>query len=402
MSRPLPLAGITVVSLEQAVAAPFATRQLADLGARVIKVERASGDFARDYDTKVRSMASYFVWLNRGKESIVLDLKSEQGLEILRELILRADVLVQNLAPGAIERLGMGAEDALALNPRLIHASISGYGRGGSYEQKKAYDLLVQCEAGLLSVTGGPQSPAKVGVSIADISAGMYTYSGILTALLHRTNTGRGDVIEVSMLEALGEWMSQPYFYAEYGGAAPPRSGAQHASIAPYGPFTVADGTVFFGIQNEREWANFCEMVLRTPELLTDDRFRNNAGRVDNRPAMHDAIDQVLGALPTSEVLKRLDRAGIANAQLRTVQEFSAHPQLAERDRWRDVDSPVGPLRSLLPPVNSRETGVSMGRVPGIGDNTDAIIAELGLNTRNQLPAPPPAGQSSPAEPATQ
>jgi itaconate CoA-transferase len=375
----LPLAGITVISLEQAVAAPFATRQLADLGARVIKVERDTGDFARGYDTKVHGMASYFVWLNRSKESIVLDLKSDEGMAVLRKLVSTADVLVQNLAPGAIERLGLGPDEALALNPRLIHASISGYGRGGSYEQKKAYDLLVQCEAGLLSVTGTPDSPAKVGVSIADISAGMYTYSGILTSLLQRATTGRGDVLEISMLEALGEWMAQPYFYAQYGGAPPARSGAQHASIAPYGPFGAADGTVFFGIQNEREWAKFCAGVLQQPGLAQDARFAGNALRVDNRPALHEAINAVLGTLPAAAVLSRLDAAGIANAQLRDMHEFSAHPQLAERNRWRDVDSPVGPLRSLLPPVTSRETDVRMDPVPEIGEHTEKILAELGL-----------------------
>jgi crotonobetainyl-CoA:carnitine CoA-transferase CaiB-like acyl-CoA transferase len=379
MTRRLPLQGITVVSLEQAVAAPFTTRQLADLGARVIKIERAAGDFARGYDTKVRGMASYFVWLNRGKESVVLDLKSDRGGQALRELIGRADVLVQNLAPGAIERLGFGPDDALALNPRLIHASISGYGRGGSYEHKKAYDLLVQCEAGLLSVTGTPDDPAKVGVSIADICAGMYAYTGILTALLNRGVTGEGDVVEVSMLEALGEWMSQPYFYAEYGGAPPPRGGAQHASIAPYGPFPVADGTVFFGIQNDREWDIFCRTVLRTPELSDDPRFRGNANRVDHRPALHEAIDAVLHTLTAAETLARLDEAGIANARLRTMNEFSAHPQLADRDRWQDVDSPVGPLRSLIPPVTSRATGFRMGPVPDVGEHTEAVLAELGL-----------------------
>ncbi|MDN4644217.1 CaiB/BaiF CoA transferase family protein [Arthrobacter sp. PsM3] len=376
----LPLEGITVVSLEQAVAAPFATRQLADLGARVIKVERDTGDFARGYDTKVHGMASYFVWLNRSKESIVLDLKSAGGIAVLRELVSRADVLVQNLAPGAVERLGLGPDEALALNPRLIHASISGYGRGGSYEQKKAYDLLVQCEAGLLSVTGTPDSPAKVGISIADISAGMYTFSGILTSLLQRATTGRGDVLEISMLEALGEWMAQPYFYAQYGGAPPIRSGAEHASIAPYGPFGANDGTVFFGIQNEREWAKFCEEVLRQPGLALDVRFAGNALRVDNRPALHDSIDAVLGGLPAAEVLSRLDAAGIANAQLRDMHEFADHPQLAERNRWRDVESPVGPLRSLLPPVTSRETDVRMDPVPGIGQHTEKILAELGLD----------------------
>jgi crotonobetainyl-CoA:carnitine CoA-transferase CaiB-like acyl-CoA transferase len=378
MSR-LPLAGITVVSLEQAVAAPFATRQLADLGARVIKVERDTGDFARGYDRKVKGMSSYFVWLNRGKESIVLDLKSEDGMRALKELVSRADVLVQNLAPGAVERLGLGPDDALALNPRLIHTSISGYGRGGSYEQKKAYDLLVQCEAGLLSVTGTEESPAKVGVSIADICAGMYAYSGILTSLLQRTSTGKGDVLEVSMLEALGEWMGQPYFYAEYGGVQQPRSGAEHATIAPYGPFPAADGTVFFGIQNEREWAIFCSDVLRLPDLAQDDRFAGNALRVDNRPALHATINDALSSLPASQILARLDAANIANAQLRNMHEFSSHPQLLERNRWRNVESPVGPLRALIPPVTSRETAVRMDPVPELGQHTATILAELGL-----------------------
>ena len=377
MSAALPLAGLLVVSLEQAVAAPFATRQLADLGARVIKIERAAGDFARGYDTTVRGMSSYFVWLNRGKESVVLDLKSEQGVALMRTLVGRADVFVQNLAPGAVERLGLGAEDALALNPRLVHTSISGYGRGGGYEQKKAYDLLVQCETGLLSVTGTEEAPAKVGISVADVAAGMYAYSGILAALLHRATTGLGDVLEVSMLEALGEWLSQPYFFAEYGGAPPARHGAQHASIAPYGPFPTSDGTVFFGVQNEREWASFCTVVLRQPALADDPRFAGNTQRVRNRPGLHAAIAAVLGELSAAEATARLDAASVANARLRTMADFSAHPQLADRDRWRDVDSPVGPLRSLLPPVSSRETTVAMGPVPGLGQHTDAVLAEF-------------------------
>ncbi|ALO68099.1 carnitine dehydratase [Arthrobacter alpinus] len=376
----LPLEGLTVISLEQAVAAPFATRQLADLGARVIKVERDTGDFARGYDTKVNGMASYFVWLNRSKESIVLDLKSAAGLAVLQKLVASADVLVQNLAPGAIERLGLGADKALAMNPRLIHASISGYGRGGSYEKKKAYDLLVQCEAGLLSVTGTRDAPAKVGVSIADVSAGMYTYSGILTALLQRATTGRGDVLEISMLESLGEWMSQPYFYAEYGGSPPPRSGAEHASIAPYGPFEASDGTVFLGIQNEREWAKFCESVLCRPDLAVDARFANNSLRTEHRQELHESITAILGQLPVSEVLALLDAAGIANAQLRTMQEFSAHPQLAARNRWRAVDSPVGSLKTLLPPVTSREFEVRMDPVPETGQHTQKILAEFGFS----------------------
>lgn len=378
----LPLAGILVVSLEQAVAAPFATRQLADLGARVIKIERDSGDFARGYDTKVNGMASYFVWLNRSKESIVLDLKSDHGLAVVRALVSTADVFVQNLAPGAVERLGLGPDDALALNPQLIHTSISGYGRGGPYEQKKAYDLLVQCEAGMLSVTGTPESPSKVGVSIADICAGTYAYSGILAALLQRTASGRGDVLEISMLEALGEWMLQPYFYAEYGGEPPRRSGAEHASIAPYGPFPATDGTVFLGIQNEREWAVFCADVLQRPQVAEDPRFAGNAVRVENRPELHGVINEVLSSLPAAEVLRRLDAAGIANSQLRDMHEFSRHPQLEERARWREVDSPAGPLRSLIPPVTSRESGFRMDPVPRVGEHTESILAELGMAVR--------------------
>jgi len=380
----LPLEGITVVSLEQAVAAPFATRQLADLGARVIKIERDTGDFARGYDTKVNGMSSYFVWLNRGKESVVLDLKSDDGLAILKELVARADVLVQNLAPGAVERLGLGPDEALELNPKLIHASISGYGRGGTHEQKKAYDLLIQCESGMLSVTGEPDSPAKVGVSIADICAGMYAYSGILTSLLSRASTGRGDVLEVSMLEALGEWMSQPYFYAEYGGAPPVRSGAQHASIAPYGPFQVQDGTVFLGIQNEREWAIFCTKVLHRPELAQDVRFSNNTLRVTNRAELHDAINAVLSTATAEATTASLDAAGIANAQLRDMHGFSQHPQLIERNRWRDVESPVGPVRSLIPPVTSRELGFRFSAVPALGEHTDKVRAEVGMAETGQ------------------
>lgn len=373
----LPLEGLTVVSLEQAVAAPFATRQLADLGARVIKVERDAGDFARAYDTKVHGMASYFVWLNRGKESVVLDLKSPEGAAALRELMSRADVFVQNLAPGAAARLGVGADEAIALNPRLIHVSISGYGSGGPYEQKKAYDLLVQCEAGVLSVTGTPETPSKSGISIADIATGMYAYSGILTSLLQRATSGRGDVLEISMLEALGEWMGQPYFYAEYGGVQQPRTGSEHATVAPYGSFGTADGPVFFGIQNEREWAEFCRTVLESPEVLNDSRFDGNAGRVAHRPALHELIGSVLTGLSSAEVLRRLDVAGIANAELRDMHGFSAHPQLAARNRWRDVDSPVGPLRSLLPPVTAGSFEAVMGRVPALGEHTELVLAEL-------------------------
>lgn len=374
---PRPLDGITVVSLEQAVAAPFATRQLADLGARVIKIERATGDFARGYDSKVHGMASYFVWLNRNKESVVLDLKSAEGIGVLSRLIAKADVLVQNLAPGAAERLGVGKDDALALNPRLIHASISGYGSGGSYEQKKAYDLLVQCEAGLLSVTGSPDSVAKVGISVADIAAGMYTYTGILAALIQRGRTGTGQVLEVSMLEALGEWMQQPYFYAEYGGSQQLRSGSEHATIAPYGPFRTIDGTVFLGVQNEREWVSFCTVVLGEPALADDIRFTSNTARVENRPALHAAIAAMMGTLSSDEALARLDGADIANARLRDIAELSAHPQLAARDRWVDVPSPVGPLRTLRPPVTTTGYEYRFDKIPMVGEHTEAVLAEF-------------------------
>lgn len=376
-----PLDGITVVSLEQAVAAPFASRQLSDLGARVIKIERDAGDFARAYDTKVHGEASYFVWINRNKESVVLDLKSEQGIAALRGLVSKADVFIQNLAPGAVERLGLSSEQALELNPQLIYVSISGYGRGGEYEQKKAYDLLVQCETGLLSVTGTPEAPAKVGISVADIAAGMYAYSGVLSALIQRGRTGKGDVLEISMLEALGEWMSQPYFYAEYGGEQQPRSGAQHATIAPYGPFNTNDGTVFFGIQNEREWAKFCEIVLQDQSVATDARFNAGAIRVQNRPALHARIDEVFSTLSSADALARLDEAGIANAQLRDMRQFSAHPQLEARDRWREVTLPNGETaRSLIPPVTAGSYDAQMGAIPALGAHTDAVLKEFGLN----------------------
>lgn len=375
--KSLPLDGITVISLEQAVAAPFATRQLADLGARVIKIERDSGDFARGYDQSVEGMASYFVWLNRSKESVVLDLKSDEGQQVLHELIADADVLVQNLAPGAVQRLGFGAEDALEINPRLIHTSISGYGQGGPYEQKKAYDLLVQCEAGMLSVTGSQDEVAKVGISVADVCAGMYAYTGILTALFNRMKTGKGEVIEVSMLEALAEWMGQPYFYAQYSGTQQPRTGAQHATIAPYGPFEAAGGTVFFGIQNEREWQKFCAEVLDDPAIGNDERFANNTLRVANREALHKAIDQVLATLDVEQAVARLDAAGIANARMRDMHELSAHPQLEARNRWVDVDSPVGPLRSLRPPVTTQNSGIRMDPVPALGEHTERVLAEV-------------------------
>ncbi|MFK5582465.1 CaiB/BaiF CoA transferase family protein [Serinicoccus sp. LYQ131] len=377
-----PLADITVVSLEQAVAAPFATRQLADLGARVIKVERPGrGDFARGYDETVSGMSSHFVWLNRSKESMALDLKSELGLRAVRELAARADVFVQNLAPGAAERLGLGADDLRAHNPRLIHVSISGYGTGGPYTTKKAYDLLVQCEAGLVSITGTPDDPSKVGISAADIAAGMYAYSGILTALIQRGRTGEGATLEISMLEALGEWMGFPLNYALYGGAPPARSGARHAAIAPYGPFRCGDGEqVFLGIQNEREWARFCEQVLGAPDLATDPRFERNSQRVDNSDELVAEIERAFTDRTAAQAAARLEEVGIANALLRTMASFADHPQLAARGRWADYASPVGPLRALIPPATLEGHTPVMGPVPDVGQHTDAVLAELGLD----------------------
>jgi itaconate CoA-transferase len=376
----LPLDGIVVVSLEQAVAAPFATRQLADLGARVIKVERAGGgDFARDYDRTVLGQSSYFVWLNRGKESIELDVKSERGRDVLGALLARADVFVQNLAPGAAARLGFAADDLRARHPRLICCSVSGYGPDGPHARKKAYDLLVQCEAGLLSVTGTEQAPAKAGISVADIAAGMYAFTGVLTALYERERTGAGSVVDVAMLDALGEWMTQPYLYSVYGGEPPRRTGARHASISPYGPYAAADGQVFLGLQNEREWAVLCREILGRPELVSDPRFATNTDRVRNDEQLTLIIETALRQLTAAEVEQRLDAAGIANARLRTPAEFAAHPQLAARDRWRQVDTPAGPVRALLPPVTVPGREPAMGNVPALGEHTAAILAELGL-----------------------
>ena len=372
-----PLDGLTVVSIEQAVAAPFATRQLADLGARVIKIERDTGDFARTYDTTVHGQASYFVWLNRTKESVVLDLKSDEGKQALRVLLDQADIFVSNLAPGAVDRLGFGADECHETNPELIHASISGYGPGGSYTDRKAYDLIVQCEAGFLSLTGTPDQPSKAGVSIADIAAGMYTFSGILAALLQRQRTGEGAVLEISMLEALGEWLSQTHLYSVYGGKAPQRSGGRHASIAPYGPFPTADGTVFFGLQNEREWETFCTNVLEQPELANDERFTPNYKRVENLDDLHTRIEHVTRALTSEELVSRLDDIEIANARMRDMLEFDQHPQLADRDRWRDVPVPGGMAHSLIPPFMPVGMEPSWGAVPSIGEHTDAVLAEF-------------------------
>jgi itaconate CoA-transferase len=376
----LPLDGVLVIAVEQAVAAPFATRQLADLGARVIKIERAGGgDFARDYDRTVNGQASYFVWLNRGKQSVELDIKSERGQRVMAALLARADVFVQNLAPGAAGRLGLAADRLRTRHPRLICCSVSGYGPDGPYRQKKAYDLLVQCEAGLLSVTGTPDTPAKAGISVADIAAGMYAFSGVLTALYERERTGVGTSVEVAMLDALGEWMSQPYYYSVYGGQPPRRTGARHASISPYGPYAAAGGQVFLGLQNEREWAVLCRQILGRPELIDDARFATNPDRVANDEQLTPIIEAALAGIPADQLATRLDEAGIANARLRTPAEFAEHPQLAARDRWREVDSPGGPVRALLPPVTMPGREPAMGPIPALGEHTEAILAEFGL-----------------------
>ncbi len=376
----LPLEGITVVALEQAVAAPFATRQLADLGARVIKIERTgSGDFARGYDSTVNGLASYFVWLNRGKESLTLDVKQPGGHEILEKLLSQADVFIHNLAPGAVDRLGFGAAELRAAHPRLIVCTMSGYGSSGPYRDKKAYDLLIQCETGLVSVTGTAETPSKVGISVADISGGMYAYSGILTALYQRERTGEGATLDVALFDTLGEWMSHPMYLTAYGGKAPSRNGATHASIAPYGPFSTGDGrSVNLGVQNEREWVRFCEIVLERPEVAGDPRFTTNAGRVAEREALTALIVEAFSALSADDVIERLDCAQIANAAMNSVQEFIDHPQLAARNRWRDVDSPAGPLRALLPPVTNDNFDYPMRPIPALGEHTEAILSELG------------------------
>jgi len=380
MSRPLD--GITVVAVEQAVAAPFATRQLADLGARVIKIERpGSGDFARGYDTTVKGLSSYFVWLNRSKESLTLDLKHDLAREVLARLLAKADVFIENLAPGAAVRAGLDPAALHERHPRLIACSVSGYGSSGPYATKKAYDLLVQSEVGLLSLTGTDAHPSKVGISVADISAGMYAYSGILTALLARSKSGRGSVLNVSLFDALAEWMSAPAYYTAYGGSAPRRTGAHHASIAPYGPYDTREGgPVYLAIQNGREWVRFCSDVLRRPELAEDNRFRANRDRVTHRAALDEAIAGVFSGLSAGEVVERLDAAGIANARLGAIDDFVDHPQLTARARWSDIDSPSGPLRALLPPVEMSGVTPAMGAVPSLGQHTDAILAELGFD----------------------
>ena len=386
---PRPLDGITVVSLEHAIAAPFCTRQLADLGARVIKIERpGSGDFARDYDERVNGLASHFVWTNRSKESLTLNVKQPDAREVLDRLLATADVLVQNLAPGAAQRMGLSFESLHERFPRLIVCDISGYGEGGPYEQKKAYDLLIQSEGGFLSVTGGPgeNDMAKAGCSIADIAAGMYAYTGVLSALLLRDKTGEGSRIDVSMLESLVEWMNYPMYYAYDGAAPPPRAGAAHATIYPYGPFPAGDGgTVMLGLQNEREWLQFCDKVLLQPELAGDLRFNANARRSQNRAELRAIIVEEFSRMSADEVIARLDAASIANAHVNDMAGVWAHPQLQARDRWREVDSPAGRLPALLPPGRNVAFEPRMDAVPHLGEHTDSLLNELGYGATDIL-----------------
>ena len=379
MSRPLD--GLLVVSLEQAIAAPYCTRLLADQGARVIKVERPDGgDFARAYDTRARGLASHFVWTNRSKESLALDLKNDQAIEALSAIIAKADVFVQNLAPGAVERLGLGPAELRRENPRLITCSISGYGAGGPAEQRKAYDLLIQAEAGFLSVTGSRDQMAKAGISIADIAAGVTAYHSILAALIHRGTTGAGDHIEVSMLEAMAEWMGFPMYFAMDGAEPPPRNGAGHATIYPYGPYETADGGVFFGLQNDREWASFARGVLERPDLADDPRFKGNSGRADHRAFLEPVLTEILSSLTTEEAIARLEKAGIGTARISDMAALWDHPQLAARNRWREIGSPAGPLPALKP-VSGDGWEPRLDPVPALGQHTDSILAEFGFSS---------------------
>ena len=378
-----PLDGITVVSIEQAVAAPFATRQLADLGARVIKIERPDGgDFARSFDQTVKGLSSYFVWLNRSKESLTLDLKHPDARSVLARLLEKADVFVQNLAPGAADRLNVSAAELRTGYPRLIACNISGYGSSGPYAQKKAYDMLVQAETGVVSLTGTPETPSRVGVSIADIAAGMYAYSGILTALLARTATGQGTTVEISLFDALAEWVSAPAYYTAYAGQEPKRSGDAHATIAPYESFVAADGVaIYLAIQNTREWQRFCQHVIGDAAVATDPRFASNAERVQHRQELHALIAEAFGRISGAELIQRLESAGIAYARRNTISEFLEHPQLAERDRWSEVGSSAGALKALRPPVQMEHVEAVMGDIPSLGQHSRSILEELGFDS---------------------
>lgn len=378
-----PLDGITVIAFEHAVAAPFATRQLADLGARVIKIERPRvGDFARDYDKTVKGMSSHFVWLNRSKESLTLDLKHPRATQILERLLERADVSIQNLAPGAARRLGLSAESLLPKYPRLIVCDLSGYGDAGPYATKKAYDLLVQSESGVLSITGTADTPSKVGISVADIATAMYACSGILTALYQREKSGKGTRIEVTMFEALTEWMGYPLYYTHFGGKAPARTGPDHATIVPYGRYQTGDGkSVMLGLQNEREWAVFCEKVLLQPKLAQDPRYDSNSKRAAKRAQINALIAKVFAMLTAEQLIERLDASGIANARMNTPDEVWEHPQLKARNRWRQMDSPAGPVATLLPPVTMPDFEARIDAVPALGEHTEHILGELGYSS---------------------
>jgi itaconate CoA-transferase len=380
-----PLDGITVVTIEHAIAAPFCTRQLADLGARVIKVERPGvGDFARAYDERVRGQASHFVWCNRSKESLTLDVKQQPAQDILRQLLEKTDILVQNLAPGAAARLGLSHEALRERHPRLIVCDISGYGEGGPYRDKKAYDLLIQSESGFLSITGTPEEPSKAGCSIADIAAGMCAYSSILAALIQRGRTGLGCRIDVSMLESMVEWMNYPLYYAFDGAAPPPRTGGTHATIYPYGPFRAGDHkTVMLGLQNEREWVRFCQDVLLRPELAKEERFSSNSKRVAAREPLRTIILDVFASLTAVQIIARLDQAGIANAQMNDMHDVWQHPQLSARGRWVEIGTPAGPIPALLPPGTSNTFSPRMDDVPALGQHTSAILCELGWSDAN-------------------
>jgi itaconate CoA-transferase len=375
-----PLEGITVVALEHAVAAPFCTRQLADYGARVVKVERpGAGDFARAYDRSVNGLASYFVWLNRGKESVTLDLKKPRAREAVGRLVARADVLVENYAPGATARMGLDHETLAARHPRLIVADVSGYGGDGPWRDRKAYDLLVQAESGLINVTGSPDTPSRCGLSIADVAAGMYAYSGILMALYRRERTGRGGRVATSLLDALCEWVGQPFYLSHYGGKPQPRNGATHPTIAPYGPHRAGDGReVIFGLQNEREWATFCAEVLGRAELARDPRFESNSARVSHRAELTRLIEEAFAGASAEEVMARLDGAGIANGRLNQVADLTEHPQLRGRGRWRTVGTSAGAIEAMLPPADLDGVEPFMGDVPAVGAHTEAVLRELG------------------------
>jgi crotonobetainyl-CoA:carnitine CoA-transferase CaiB-like acyl-CoA transferase len=376
----LPLSGVRVVALEQAVAAPFCSRQLADLGADVIKVERPDGgDFARAYDDALHGLSAYFAWLNRGKRSIVCDLKEPADREVFAQLLARGDVFVHNLAPGTVERLGFGYDELSSKHPRLIWCGISGYGPDGPYRGKKAYDMLVQAESGVVSVTGTPEAPAKVGISIADIGAGLYAYSSVLAALINRDRTGRGERIDISMLECLAEWMMPPIYVWQGSGKAPARTGFRHNMVVPYGAYACADGTVIFSIQNDREWRRFCAQVLEAPALAEDERFATNANRVRNRAELERLIEERFRMFTRADLLGLFDRANIANGALNDVAGVVGHPQLAARSRWVEVASPVGMIPALLPPHNLRHAPARMSAVPALGEHTAEILEELGF-----------------------